>query len=301
MSSGSRQTVLSAAILVAAVAFTASARRAPAGQPPVHLAAPPVVEHAHIPADPHTLRVCADPNNLPFSNAREEGFENRLAELVARDLGRTVRYFWQPQRRGFIRTTLRAGECDVVMGVPASFELTRVTRPYYRSAFYFVSQRARGLHIRSLDDARLRHLQIGVELTGDDYDNPPAAQALANRHITDNVHGYLVYGDYSTDHPSWGLMEAVARGDVDVGIAWGPIAGYVARHQHLALEMAPVSPASDGPSLPFAFDISMGVRHDDKPLAEALDRIIARRQREIRAILASYGVPVESGKQGVQG
>ena len=302
MSSGSKQTTLSVAILVGSVAFVASARRAPSQPPPpVHLAAPPAVEHADLPPDPHVLRVCADPNNMPFSNDRGEGFENRIAQLVARDLGRTVKYYWQPQRRGFIRTTLKAGECDVVVGVPSSFDLARVTRPYYRSAYYFISKRARGLHVRSLDDPRLRRLRIGIEITGDDYDNPPAAQALAARHIIDNVHGYTVYGDYSTDHPSWGLMTALARNEVDLAIAWGPLAGYVAGRMHEAVEMHPVTPEVDMPFLPFVYDISMAVRRDDQALAAALDAAIERHEREIRTILSAYSVPFADPGKGVQG
>ena len=305
MSSGSNQTALSVAILVGSLVFVASAwpRRALQARvdPPVHLAAPPVVDHASVPPDPHVLRVCADPNNMPFSNARHEGFENRIAELVGRDLGRTVKYYWQPQRRGFIRTTLKAGECDVVIGVPSSFDLVRVTRPYYRSAYYFVSNRSRGLHIRSLDDPRLRRLRVGVEITGDDYDNPPAAQALASRHILDNVAGYTVYGEYSRDHPSWGLMTALERNDVDVAIAWGPLAGYVARRTHVQLEMHPVTPEVDMPFLPFVYDISMGVRREDQALAAALDDVIQKRQHEIQSILRDYGVPFGAAGTEVQG
>ena len=301
MSSGSKQTVLSVGILAASILFVMCAR--PAAErpaPPVHLAAPPVVEHASVPPNPHVLRVCADPNNLPFSNDKGQGFENEIAQLVARDLGRSVRYYWQPQRRGFIRTTLRAGECDVVMGVPSSFDLARVTRPYYRSGYYFVSKRSRGLHVRSLDDPRLRTLRIGIEITGNDYENPPAAQALAARHIIDNVHGYMVYGDYSTDHPSWGLMDALGRGEVDLAIAWGPLAGYVTRQKHAAFDLTPVSPEVDVPFLPFVFDISMGVRREDQALAAALDDVIGRRQHEIQSILSRYGVPL-ARQEGVQG
>src|SRR3954470_8142317 len=122
------------------------------------------------------LRVCADPNNLPFTNDRGEGFENAIAELVARDLGRTVQYYWQPQRRGFFRTTIQAHQCDVVMSVPSGFERVRTTRAYYRSAYVFVTRRDRHLDVRSFDDPRLHDLRIGIQLTGDDYANPPAAQ-----------------------------------------------------------------------------------------------------------------------------
>src|SRR5436190_7725905 len=167
-------------------------------------------------AQPPALRVCADPNNMPFSNERGEGFENRIADLVARDLGRRLSYFWLPQRRGFIRNTLNANRCDVVMAVPSAFEAARPTLPYYRSTYVFVSRRDQGPRIRSFDDPRLTTLRIGIQLTGDDYDNPPAAQALAVRHITQNIHGYTVYGDYSASDPQRGVMDAVADGAVDV-------------------------------------------------------------------------------------
>jgi len=300
MSSGSKQTILSVAILGASLIFVMCVGRSrQESRQPAHLAAPPVVEHATIPADPHVLRVCADPNNLPFSNRKQEGFENRIADIVARDLGRTVQYYWQPQRRGFIRTTLRAGECDVVMGLPSTFELARVTQPYYRSAYYFVSKR--GLHVRSLDDPQLRRLRVGIEITGNDYENPPAAQALAARHIIDNVSGFPVYGDYSSDHPSWGLMNALERGDVDVAIAWGPLAGYVAARTHVPVEMHVVTPQIDTASLRFAYDISMGVRRNDQALAAALNAAIARHAAEIRSILAAYGVPFSTPGKEVSG
>ena len=221
----------------------------------VHLSvAAPVVEAAGL--DPATLRVCADPNNLPFSNERGEGFENHIAQAIARDLHRSVSYYWHPQRRGFIRATLLAGMCDVVMGVPASLEMAQVTRPYYRSSYVFVSRRDRRLSLMSFDDPRLRALRIAIPITGDDYENPPPARALAVRRIFDNVHGYPVYGDYSKPHPSSGAVDAVRRGEVDVAIAWGPIAGFAAQQPGAPLHLSPV-PARDG-SLPFAFDIADG-------------------------------------------
>jgi len=235
------------------------------------------------------LRVCADPNNLPFSNAQEEGFENRIATTIARDLGKRVTYFWQPQRRGFLRNTLLAGACDVVIGVPASLERARTTRPYYRSSYVFVSRRDRRLSVTSLDDPRLRSLQIGIPITGDDYDNPPPARALATRHIFDNVHGFPVYGDYSKPHPSWGAVEAVRDADVDIAIAWGPIAGFAARQPGARLDLTRL-PDRDG-SLPFAFDIAMAVRRQDEPLRSRLDAAIARRAADIEKILDAYGVP----------
>jgi mxaJ protein len=238
------------------------------------------------------LRVCADPNNMPFSNQQQEGFENKIARLVAHELDRPLAYFWSPQRRGFIRNTLNAQRCDLVMGVPAQYGLLQPTRPYYRSAYAFVSRRDRYLRIRSLDDERLKRLTIGIQITGDDYNNPPAAQALAKRHLVDNVRGFTVYGDYSNPDPQRDLIDAVADRRVDVAVMWGPLAGYYARKEPTAIDVIPVNPEQDGPMLPFAFDIAMGVRRDDSPLREALDAVIQRRGPEIRRILLSYGVPL---------
>ena len=243
------------------------------------------------PAPARELRVCADPNNLPFTNDRLEGFENRIAALVAREMHAGVRYTWWAQRRGFIRNTLKAGRCDLVMGVPASFELALTTRPYYRSTYVFVSRAGRGHTVRSFDDPSLRRLRIGVQMIGDDYSNAPPAHALAQRHIVSNIVGYMVYGDYAQPNPPARIVEAVARGDVDLAVAWGPLAGYFAAQQPVGLTITPVSPQIDLPFLPFVFDISMGVRRQDKALKEELDGIIGRRRADIDAILAEYHVP----------
>ena len=177
---------------------------------------------------PAALRVCADPNNLPFSNNRGEGFENRLAAMLAQDLGMRVEYTWWAQRRGFVRQTLDAGECDIVMGMPAGFGRVETTRPYYQSTYVFVSRRDRALGLRSLDDERLKHLRIGVQIIGDDFANSPPAHALSARNIVRNVVGYSVLGDYSRPNPPARIVEAVAAGDVDVALVWGPLAGYFA-------------------------------------------------------------------------
>lgn len=241
------------------------------------------------PADAHVLRVCADPNNLPFTNRDEQGFENRIAELVAADLGRTLRYYWLPQRRGFVRNTLNAHRCDVVLGAPADFELAWTTRAYYRSSYVFVTRHDGRPPVRSLDDPRLRQLRIGVPVVGEDYQNPPALEALAVRHIVDNVHPYMVYGNYGQPNPLAGLIAAVAAGEVDVAIAWGPTAGFFARTASAPLA---VTPAQDGPALPFTFAMAMAVRRGDRALQLALDDVIARRQPEIDAILTAHGVPL---------
>ena len=243
------------------------------------------------PRDASVLRVCADPNNLPFSNQAGEGFENRLADLLAREMGRRVEYTWWAQRRGFIRNTLRAGECDLVTGIPSSFELVLATRPYYRSTYVFVYRKDAKFDVRSFDDAVLRDLTIGVHLVGDDGANTPPAHALSPRGIVGNLKGYTLYGDYSTPNPPARILDALAEGEIDVAIVWGPLAGYFVPKQKVAMEIVPVSPQIDVPFLPFVYDISMGVRRDDAALKAEVEAVLRRRRADVDAILADYGVP----------
>jgi mxaJ protein len=241
------------------------------------------------------LRVCADPNNLPYSNERGEGFENRLASLVARELGAKLEYTWWAQRRGFIRNTLRAGACDLVPGVPSSFELVLATRPYYRSTYVFAHRRDARFRVRSFDDPVLRTLRVGVQFIGDDGANPPPAHALAARGIVHNVVGFSVYGDYNEPNPPARILDALAAGTIDVAVVWGPLAGYFARRSRVPLTLTPVSPQIDVPFLPFVFDMSMGVRRDDPGLRNAVDDVLERRRSAVDAILAEYGVPRVTG------
>jgi quinoprotein dehydrogenase-associated probable ABC transporter substrate-binding protein len=241
------------------------------------------------------LRVCADPNNLPFSNQRLEGFENRIAELLAREMKATIEYTWWAQRRGFFRNTLKAGACDVVLGVPCGFELALTTSPYYRSTYVFVYRKGRGLRVRSLDDPVLRRVRVGVQMVGDDFANTPPAHALANRKIVQNVKGYTVYGDYAQQNPPARIVDAVATGEVDVALVWGPLAGYFAKRQPVPLEIVPVSPQVDLPFLPFVYDISMGVRRGDERLRQELERILEQKRPEIERILDDYDIPRVDG------
>ncbi|RVD60098.1 quinoprotein dehydrogenase-associated putative ABC transporter substrate-binding protein [Mesorhizobium sp. M2D.F.Ca.ET.185.01.1.1] len=241
-------------------------------------------------AGPRELRVCADPNNLPFSNAAGQGFENRIAEIVADDLGAKLTYTWWAQRRGFVRNTLKAGLCDLVPGTPANLEMLRTTTPYYRSSYVFVT-RQDGPDVTSFNDPRLRGLRIGVQLIGDDGANSPPVRALGRRGIVGHLIGYPVYGDYAAPNPPARIVDAVANGEIDLAVVWGPLAGYFAQKQKVPLRITPVTPRVDGPQLPMIYDISMGVRREDDALRGDVNAALARHKAEIDALLAQYGVP----------
>ncbi len=242
------------------------------------------------------LHVAADPNNMPFSNQKLEGFENKIAELLAADLGAKVEYEWRAQRRGFFRETLKHGDADVVVGVPAHFDMALTTAPYYRSSYVFVSRKDRNLNLRSFDDPRLHELKIGVQLVGNDGRDTPPAHALAARGIVNNVRGFTLYGDYTQLNPPARIIDAVANGDIDVAIAWGPLAGYFAKLSKTPMEVVPVTPENDGP-LRFAFDVSLGVRKSDPALKEQIDRVLSERREEIGRLLDQYNVPRVSKPQ----
>lgn len=243
------------------------------------------------------LRVCADPNNLPFSDDRNGGFENAIAQLFANETGQSVAYTWWAQRRGFIRSTLKAGSCDVVMGVPVGLDMVETTRPYYRSSYVFVSRSDRQLNIALMTDPRLRTLKIGVQLIGDDGFNTPPGHALAKQGIVDNVVGYTVYGDYRRPDPPAQILEAVAQGEVDIAAVWGPLAGYFARKSPVKLTVVPITDTERFSPLLFQFDIAIGVRKGDDKRKEELDRLVARNSVKIAQILDRYGVPVTAADQ----
>ena len=238
------------------------------------------------------LRVCADPYNLPFSNERGEGFENKIANIVAQDLNATVINYWWPQRRGFLRNSILAGFCDVLISVPVGLDPVATTKPYYRSTYYFVYRADRGLTVRSLDDTLLKHLKIGVNMIGYDYTNTPPAHALGTRGVVGLVgFGNFLNPDPQADHPQ-DIIDAVAKDSIDVAIVWGPKAGYWVRREPVPLTMVPL-PDSDAVSgMPFAFDMAMGVRHRDKALKAQLDSVIDRRRGEIVGVLQDYNVPM---------
>jgi mxaJ protein len=247
---------------------------------------------AAAPGEARTLKVCADPNNLPFSNQREEGFENRIVRMLAEELKADVEYVWWAQRRGNVRETLNSGLCDLIPGVASSLEMLATTRPYYRSAYVVVIRDPSLKGLSSFNDARLAGLRLGVQLIGDDGSNTPPAHALSRRGLVSNVRGYPVYGDYLSVAPQSPIIKAVAAGEVDAAFVWGPTAGYFAKLQAVPLSLTMVSPLSDGPGLPMVFDISMGLRRTDRVLLKDVELALEKRAADIDVVLSSYGIPV---------
>lgn len=262
--------------LAAALAITASALLLTAGAPSPRLT---------------DLRVCADPYNMPFSDDQEQGFENKIAHVVAADLHATVVNYWWPHRRGFVRNSLGGGFCDVIIGVPVGFDLVSETKPYYRSTYYFIYRADRGLQIHSLDDSILKHLRIGVNLIGYDATNTPPAMALASHGVVGLVgFGNFLNPDPRADHPQ-DIVDAVARDSIDVAIVWGPKAGYWVKREPVPLTMVALPDSDPVSGMPFAFGIAMGVRHSDKAFRAQLDSVIDRRRGEILGILQDFNVP----------
>jgi mxaJ protein len=239
-------------------------------------------------AQPAPLRVCADPDNLPYSHADGSGFENRIAALVAGDFGVPLEYAWLPDRRGFVRKTMGAGLCDLIVGVPAGFERTLNTRPYYRSSYMLVEPAGDRAPPAGFEDARLRQWRIGVQLVGDDLAATPPGHALALVGALQNVVGFPIAGE---EPAAARMVAALARGELDAAFVWGPQAGYFAARAPRKLQLHYVPPPAALRQQPFSFAIAMGVRRGDRALRDRLDDFLVRRQEDIARILDAYGVP----------
>ncbi len=238
------------------------------------------------------LRVCSDPNDLPFSNMEKQGFENKLAEMVGQDLKVPIEFAWWPPRARFREKWLKANRCDLVMGTTSSSEDLLTTQPYYRSSYVFVSRRDRNIGVVSVTDVSLKSYRIGAQIIGDDGETVPPAQEMAEHGLVNNLVGYSLYGDPLSQNPSANIITAVARGDVDIAVAWGPLAGYFARTSTVPLRITPIDRSSSPAAIPVAFNISMGVMAGNAALRDQLDQFIVRRRPEIRELLLSYGVPL---------
>jgi len=235
--------------------------------------------------DPKVLRVCADPHNMPFSTDKGEGFENKLAELFAEKLGKGLAYAWFPQATGFVRNTLGAHKCDVMMGAPQGDDLVQVTNPIYRSAYALVSKADRGLAgVETLSYARLKDLRIGV-VAG----TPPATYMVANG-LMARAKPYPLVVDTRVDSSAAAMMHDLTMGEIDAGILWGPMAGYYARQAGVPVAVKPLTREGAGPRL--TYRIAMGVRHTDQEWKRVLNRLIRENQPAIDKLLLSYGVPL---------
>jgi quinoprotein dehydrogenase-associated probable ABC transporter substrate-binding protein len=235
--------------------------------------------------DPNVLRVCADPHNLPFSNDKGEGFENKFAELLAQKLDRKLAYTWYPQSVGFVRNTLGARRCDVIPGFPQGDELVQSTNPYYRTAYAFVVRQGDGLDdLNTLADPRLKTKRIGI-VAG----TPPATYLAVNGLMT-KAKPYPLVVDTRVDSPAAAMMGDLASREIDVAILWGPMAGYYARLANLPMRVTLLTKDSGGPQL--AYRIAMGVRPTDQNWKRLLNRLIAENRADINGLLIGFGVPL---------
>ena len=235
--------------------------------------------------DPKVLRVCADPRNLPFSNERGEGFENKLAELLAAKLQKKIDYMYFPQATGFVRMTLGAHRCDVIMGFPQGDDLVQGTNPYYRTAYALISKPGSGFEeITTLKDARLKGKHIGI-VAG----TPPATNMAVNG-LMANAKPYPLMIDTRVDSSAEAMINDLNKGEIDAAILWGPMAGFYAKKSSPPLHVTPLVQEKSGPQL--VYRIGMGVRRADQNWKRLLNRLIQENQGEINRILLDYGVPL---------
>jgi mxaJ protein len=227
------------------------------------------------------LRICADPDNIPFSNRTQQGFDNRIATLIARDLGREPVFVWARTGQGFVREVFNKNACDVLMGVPAKFDRVMTTTPYYRSSYVFVTPSTQLWQITTFSDPKLNGKKIGLQRLQDDY-SPASLPLIRNGHAAQLV-GFSSFGDAEGD-----VVRAVADGRVGLSVVWGPVAGYFAARDHLRLRLTPVADTT----LPFAYSMSIGVHKNDAALKQAIDASIHKLQPKIDRILQSDHVPL---------
>jgi quinoprotein dehydrogenase-associated probable ABC transporter substrate-binding protein len=235
--------------------------------------------------DPKVLRVCADPRNLPFSSENGEGFENKLAALLAEKLQKKLDYMFYPQATGFVRMTLGAHRCDVIMGFPQGDDLVQGTNPYYRTAYALISKQGSGLEdVTALEDARLKGKHIGI-VAG----TPPGTNMALNG-LMANAKPYPLMIDTRVDSSAEAMVNDLAKGEIDAGVLWGPMAGYYAKKANPPLHVMPLVQEKSGPQL--VYRIGMGVRRADQNWKRLLNRLIQENQPEINKILLDYGVPL---------
>jgi quinoprotein dehydrogenase-associated probable ABC transporter substrate-binding protein len=269
-----------AAGLVAALLASAGSPAAAQDQPALRSNAPTT----------GVLRICADPDNMPASNQKGEGYENKIAELIAKEWNAKLEYAWWPVRRGFFSRALNGRYCDIALTAPSELDMAATTKPYFRSQYVVVYRKDSGLDLKSLDDPVWKKLRIGVNLLNSDAENTPPAMALSRHGVVGNLVGFTTF--YSDlDRPD-DIINAVVNKKVDASIVWGPLAGYFAQRAPVPLVVQPLAEYDSVAGLPFAFNMSMGVRRRDKELRDSLQTLLDRKGPEIQAILQQYGVPL---------
>jgi mxaJ protein len=235
--------------------------------------------------DPKVLRVCADPNNLPYTNEKEEGFENRLAEFLAKKLGKSVSYTYFPMATGFVRMTLGAYKCDVILGYPQGDELVQNTNAYYRTSYALIYKPGNGLDgVTTIADARLKDKRIGI-IAG-----TPPASLMARNKLMAKARPYHLMVDTRHSNPPQKMIADLEAGEIDAGALWGPIAGYYAKKSNQQLTIVPLT--SEKKASHMVFRITMGVRASDQEWKRTLNKLIRENQKEINAILLDHGVPL---------
>jgi len=235
--------------------------------------------------DPDVFRACGDPRNLPFSNDKGEGFENKLAELFAAKLGKKLSYTYFPQATGFVRMTLGSYRCDIIMGFPQGDDQAQATVPYYRTTYALVTKRGSGLEdVTTIGDPKLRDKRIGVVAR-----TPPSTNMAANGLLA-NAKSYPLFIDTRADSSAEAMMDDLAKGDIDCGILWGPMAGYYASKASPPFVVTPLTKETTGP--PMSFRIGMAVRPTDQEWKRTLNKLIMENQAEINKLLISYNIPI---------
>ena len=235
--------------------------------------------------DPDVFRACGDPRNLPFSNDKGEGFENKLAELFAAKLGKKLSYTYFPQATGFVRMTLGSYRCDIIMGFPQGDDQAQVTVPYYRTTYALVAKRGSGLEdVTTIDDPKLKDRRIGIVAR-----TPPSTNMAMNGLLT-HAKSYPLFIDTRADSSAQAMMDDLSRGDIDCGILWGPMAGYFATKADPPFVVIPLTKETTGP--PMTFRIGMAVRPTDQEWKRTLNKLIMENQAEINKLLISYNIPI---------
>ncbi|MGE5536736.1 MAG: substrate-binding domain-containing protein [Acidobacteriota bacterium] len=274
-----------AAALVAAPAVLSEAPALAQGGAPGGAAGASQAQGPFELVDPKVFRVCADPRDMPYSNTKGEGFENKLAALLAKELGKRVSYTFYPNAPGFVRQTLGLYKCDVIMGIPQGDDIVQVTNPYYQTAYTLVFRPGNGLDgVDTLADPRLKDKRIGV-IAG----TPPATNLVLDGLIAESKPYPLVI-DTRYDSSAAAMIHDLVDGTIDAGVLWGPLAGFYAKQSNVPIAVIPLLKEPNGPHM--TYRIGMGVRYSDQQWKRELNQLIRKKQPEITALLQSYGVPL---------